>query len=64
VAFEVLREVRLIVEADVGRDPSRRLAVEKSRASRFDAAADHVAVRRDPEPRREGTDEMSRRDVE
>lgn len=50
MTFEVPGEMRLIVEADAGRDLGHGLAVEQASARGLDPSPDQVAVRRDPEP--------------
>ena len=60
MALEVLREVRLIVEADVGGDLCQGLTFEEADARYVDAPSDQVTVQRDPEPPRERPDQIVR----
>ena len=59
MALEVLREVGLVVEADVDGDSGYLITLEEPPASDLDPPSDEVAVRRDPELAREGPGEAS-----
>ena len=55
---EVSGEVRLVVEADAGRDVRHGLPVEQSPSRRVDPAREQVPVRGDAERVREAPDQM------